>query len=146
MSRPREEEQTVSIEKPAHHLIAEVPCRYPRIGLTIGVDLGNVWSHYCTLDQDGGVVDRGRFRTTSKAINKAFKDLPPTRVSMEAGVHRSGLASNLRNLGFCEWQRAQGQNNLAVLRKELWGPFLAHYRRVIITVQLHQRRISVMAM
>jgi hypothetical protein len=36
--------------------------------MTIGIDLGNVWSHYCTLNQDGEVVDRGRFRTTPKAI------------------------------------------------------------------------------
>jgi hypothetical protein len=38
--------------------------------MTIGIDLGDVWSHYCTLNQDGEVVDRGRFRTTAKAIQK----------------------------------------------------------------------------
>ena len=38
--------------------------------MTIGIDLGDVWSHYCTLNQDGEVVDRGRFRTTPKAIEE----------------------------------------------------------------------------
>jgi hypothetical protein len=37
--------------------------------MTIGIDLGDVWSHYCTLNEDGEVVDRGRFRTTLKAIS-----------------------------------------------------------------------------
>jgi len=87
------------MKKPEHHLIAEVPCMDPRTGLTIGVDLGDVWSHYCTLNQDGGVVDRGRFRTTAKAIEKWFKDLPPTRVSMEAGVHSIWISEQLQQLG-----------------------------------------------
>jgi hypothetical protein len=29
--------------------------------MTIGIDLGDVWSHYCTLNEEGEVVDRGRF-------------------------------------------------------------------------------------
>ena len=44
------------------HLIAEVPLRSSKVGMTIGIDLGDVWSHYCTLNEDGEVVDRGRFR------------------------------------------------------------------------------------
>ena len=67
--------------------------------LTIGIDLGDVWSHYCTLNQDGEVVDRGRFRTTAKAIEKWFKDLPPTRVAMEAGVHSIWISEQLQELG-----------------------------------------------
>ena len=86
------------MKKPPHHLIAEVPCRHPRTGLTIGVDLGDVWSHYCTLNQDSEVVDRGRFRTTANAIEKWFKDLPPTRVAMEAGVHSIWISEQLEEL------------------------------------------------
>jgi transposase len=44
--------------------------------MTIGIDLGDVWSHYCTLNRDAEVVDRGRFRTTPKVIEKWFKDVP----------------------------------------------------------------------
>jgi hypothetical protein len=31
--------------------------------MTIGIELGDIWSDYCTLNQDGEVMDRGRFRT-----------------------------------------------------------------------------------
>ena len=44
-------------------------------------------SHHCTLNEDGEVVDRGRFRTSPKAIEKWFTDLPSARVAMEAGTH-----------------------------------------------------------
>jgi transposase len=81
------------------HLIAEVPRRQSRAEMTIGVDLGDIWSHYCTLNQEGEVVDRGRFRTTPKAIAKWFMDLPPTRVAMEAGVHSIWISEQLQELG-----------------------------------------------
>jgi hypothetical protein len=32
------------MKKPAQHLIAEVPCRQARVEMTIGIDLGDVWS------------------------------------------------------------------------------------------------------
>jgi transposase len=69
----------------AQHLIAEVPCRRSRVETTIGIDLGDVWSHYCTINQDGEVVDRGRFRTSPKAVEKWFTDLPPARVANGSG-------------------------------------------------------------
>jgi transposase len=72
------------MKKPMQNLIAEVPHRQAMTDLTIGVDLGDVWSHYCTLDQHGEVIDRGRFRTTAKGIEKWFKDLPSTRVASVA--------------------------------------------------------------
>jgi transposase len=87
------------MKKPAQHLIAEVPRRQARPELTIGIDLGDVWSHYCTLNQDGEVIDRGRFRTTAKGIGKWFTDLPPTRVAMEAGVHSIWISEQLHELG-----------------------------------------------
>jgi len=75
------------MKKMTHHLIAEVPCRRSSGGMTIGIDLGDVWRHYCTLNEDGDGVDRGRFRTTPKAIDKWFTDVPRARVAMEAGTH-----------------------------------------------------------
>jgi transposase len=87
------------MKKPAQHLIAEVPRRQSKVETTIGIDLGDVWSHYCTLNQDGEVVDRGRFRTTPKAIGKWFTDLPPIRIAMEAGVHSIWISEQLQELG-----------------------------------------------
>src|SRR5271156_985484 len=83
----------------SQHLIAEVPRRQPRVGITIGIDLGDVWSHYCKLNEEGEVVDRGRFRTTPKAIEKWFTGLPPARVAMEAGTHSIWISSQLQELG-----------------------------------------------
>jgi transposase len=54
----------------SQHLIAEVLRRQHRVEMTIGIDLGDVWSHYCTLNEDGEVLEQGRFRTTPKAIEK----------------------------------------------------------------------------
>jgi transposase len=64
------------MKKTKHHLIAEVPGRRSKAEVTIGIDLGDVWSHYCTLNEDGQVVDRGCFRTAPKAIDKWFTDVP----------------------------------------------------------------------
>src|SRR5271169_1410415 len=87
------------MKKRSQHLIAEVPRRQPRVERTIGIDLGDVWSHYCTLNEDGGVVDRGRFRTSPKAVEKWFTDLPPARVAMEAGTHSIWISEQLEELG-----------------------------------------------
>jgi transposase len=69
------------MKKPAPHLIAEAPRRQHKVEMTIGVDLGDVSSHYCTLNQEGAVVGRGRFRTTPKAIEKWFTDLSSARIA-----------------------------------------------------------------
>lgn len=51
-------------------LLEETVPRRSEVEVTIGIDLGDVWSHYYTLNKEGGVVNRGRFRTTTKAIEK----------------------------------------------------------------------------
>ena len=67
--------------------------------MTIGIDLGDVWSHNCTLNEDGEVVDRGRFRTTPARVDKWFTDLPRVRVAMEAGTHSIWISEQLQELG-----------------------------------------------
>jgi transposase len=62
------------MKKATEDLIAEVPGSISRIEMTIGIDLGDVWSHYCTLNEEGEVVDRGRFRTTPTAVERWFTD------------------------------------------------------------------------
>jgi transposase len=87
------------MKKSAQQLIAEVPRRHARVEITIGIDLGDVWSHYCIFNRDGEVVDRGRFRTTPKAIEKWFTDGPHARVAMEAGTHSIWISEQLQELG-----------------------------------------------
>ncbi len=67
--------------------------------MTIGIDLGDVWSHYCTLSEDGEVVGRGRFRTSPSGVEKWFTDLPPVRIAMEAGTHSIWISEQLQELG-----------------------------------------------
>ena len=87
------------MKKTRHHLIAEVRRSASKVKMTIGIDLGDVWSHYCTLNQDGEVVGRGRFRTTPAGVDKWFTDLPRIRVAMEAGTHSIWISEQLQELG-----------------------------------------------
>jgi transposase len=87
------------MKKHTQELIAEVPRGCFQVGMTIGIDLGDVWSHYCTLNEDGEVVDRGRFRTTPSGVEKWFTDLPQIRVAMEAGTHSIWVSEQLQELG-----------------------------------------------
>ena len=52
-----------------------------------------------TLNEDGEVVDRGRFRTTLSGVEKWFTDLPRARVAMETGTHSIWVGEQLRELG-----------------------------------------------
>ena len=87
------------MKKPSQHLIAEVPRSVAKVRMTIGIDLGDVWSHYCTLNEDGEVVDRGRFRTTPSGVEKWFSDVPRARVAMETGTHSIWVSEQLREMG-----------------------------------------------
>jgi hypothetical protein len=75
-------ERLLPMKKLAQHLIAEVSGRQSKVEMIIGIDLGDVWSHDCTLNEAGEVVDRGRFRTSPKGIEKWFTDVSPARVPL----------------------------------------------------------------
>lgn len=92
-------ERLLDMKKSAQHLIAEAPVRQTWVEMTIGIDLGDVWSHYCTLNNQGEVMDRGRFRTTPSSVEKWFTDLPKTRIAMEAGTHSIWISEQLQELG-----------------------------------------------
>src|SRR5271155_1239046 len=87
------------MKKPTQDLIAEVPRSNSRVEMTIGIDLGDVWSHYCTLNEEGEVVDRGRFRTTLAGVERWFTDLPQVRIAMEAGTHSIWVSQQLQEMG-----------------------------------------------
>jgi hypothetical protein len=87
------------MKRPVHYLIAEVPVKRSKIEVTIGMDLGDVWSHYCTLNEQGEVTDRGLFGTSPKGVEKWFTDVPPARVAMEAGTHSIWISEQLEELG-----------------------------------------------
>ena len=55
------------------YFISKSPRRSSKAGITIGVDLGDIWSHYCTINEVGEVIDRGRFRTNPSGVDKRFR-------------------------------------------------------------------------
>jgi transposase len=80
------------------YFISKSP-RSSKVGITIGIDLGDIWSHYCTLNQDGEVVDRGRFRTNPSGEDKRFRDMERARVAMETGTHSIWVSEQIQELG-----------------------------------------------
>jgi transposase len=55
--------------------------------LTVGVDLGDQWSHYCILGLQGETLSEGQLQTREAEVAEFFQALPPARVVMEVGTH-----------------------------------------------------------
>jgi hypothetical protein len=53
--------------------------KFRLLQLTIGIELGDVWSHYYTLNEEAEVVDRGRFRTARLRLAKHRVDEADSR-------------------------------------------------------------------
>ena len=55
--------------------------------LTVGVDLGDQWSHYCILGLEGETLAEGQLRTTQPDVTEFFQALNAARVVLEVGTH-----------------------------------------------------------
>jgi transposase len=66
--------------------------------VTVGIDLGDRFSHFCALDADGAVVSDGRVATTPSAIELFFKT-SRKRIAIEAGTHSPWMSRLLARLG-----------------------------------------------
>ena len=55
--------------------------------LTVGVDWGDQWSHYCILGWQGETLSEGQLQTREAEVAEFFQALPPARVVMEVGTH-----------------------------------------------------------
>jgi transposase len=55
--------------------------------LTVGVDLGDQWSHYCILGLEGETLAEGQLRTTQQNIAEFFQALNAARAVFEVGTH-----------------------------------------------------------
>lgn len=67
--------------------------------MTIGIDLGDRFSHYCALDADGSIVAEGRAATTPGTIEVHFKTALRKRIAIEAGMHSPWVSRLLKRLG-----------------------------------------------
>jgi transposase len=67
--------------------------------VTIGIDLGDRFSHYCTIDVAGTVVAEGRIATTAGSIELEFARVPGKTIAIEAGTHSAWISRLLTKLG-----------------------------------------------
>jgi transposase len=67
--------------------------------LTIGLDLGDRFSHFVALDADGAVSEEGRLRTTPDGLRGRFGTMPRTRIAIEAGAYSHWVSRLLTELG-----------------------------------------------
>lgn len=68
-------------------------------GNTIGVDLGDRTSHFCILDAEGEVIERGKLETEGTCFQHAFSLWSPSRVVMEVGTHSPWASHMVKSLG-----------------------------------------------
>jgi transposase len=67
--------------------------------LTVGVDLGDQWSHYCILGLEGETLAEGQLRTTQPDVAEFFRALNAARVAMEVGTHSAWVREVICSYG-----------------------------------------------
>jgi transposase len=67
--------------------------------LTVGVDLGDQWSHYCILGLSGETLREGQLRTRRQEVAEFFQDLARSRVVIEVGTHSAWVREVIAGLG-----------------------------------------------
>jgi transposase len=67
--------------------------------LTVGVDLGDQWSHYCILGLEGETLAEGQLRTTRQDVAEFFRALNAARVAMEVGTHSAWVREVICSYG-----------------------------------------------
>jgi transposase len=71
----------------------------PRYGLTMGLDLGDQGSHYCVLDEEGKVVERGEVVTEKQPLTVMLSRWKPILVVIEVGTHSPWVSRLVESLG-----------------------------------------------
>jgi transposase len=67
---------------------------------TVGLDLGDRYSHLCLIDlQSGEVIEEGRLRTSPEAFRRRFASERPLRIAVETGTHSPWVSRLLRECG-----------------------------------------------
>src|SRR5438309_7943071 len=67
--------------------------------LTVGVDLGDQWSHYCILGLEGETLGEGQVRTTPQEVAEFFQGLNAARVVLEVGTHSAWIRDAICSFG-----------------------------------------------
>jgi transposase len=67
--------------------------------LTIGLDLGDRYSHYCILNEAGEVIWESQLPTTPRGMEEVFRRIPRSRIALETGTHSPWVSRQLNQLG-----------------------------------------------
>ena len=67
--------------------------------VAIGVDLGDRFSRFACLDQNGERIGEGRIATTSPAMEKQFASIGSKVIAIETGTHSPWVSRLLERLG-----------------------------------------------
>ncbi len=70
-----------------------------RLPTTIGLDVGNLSSCYCVLDDAGQQVETGRVAMTREGVSAMLRRLLPSRFVVEAGGHSPWVSRLATDLG-----------------------------------------------
>ena len=82
----RRRSRLLLLQKSAQYFIDESRRRQAKVEITIGIDLGDVCIHYCTLNQDAEVVDRAGSGRPHRRSRSGFTNASGA-FAMEAGTH-----------------------------------------------------------
>ena len=67
--------------------------------ITVGLDLGDRYSHFCMLDSEGAIVEEGRLQTTAAGLKREFSILPHATIALEVCIHSPWVSRLLVELG-----------------------------------------------
>lgn len=67
--------------------------------VTVGLDLGDRYSHTCSISAEGELLDEGRVWTRAAALKSRFGGIERARFVLEAGTHSAWISRLLRDLG-----------------------------------------------
>ncbi|HEX4005624.1 MAG TPA: IS110 family transposase [Acidobacteriaceae bacterium] len=67
--------------------------------LTVGLDVGDRYSHYCLLNEESEVVEQGRIQSTASALRRHFEGQARLRIALECGTHSPWISRLLKALG-----------------------------------------------
>lgn len=67
--------------------------------ITVGLDLGDRYSRYCLLNEEGEVIEEGRIQSTETAFRRHFEGEPRQRIVLECGTHSPWVSRLLKTLG-----------------------------------------------
>jgi hypothetical protein len=63
---------------------------------TVGIDVSDRFSSFCTLDEQGEILEEGKVRTSPGAFTRHFSTLP-SRVVLEVEPTLAGRVNSCRN-------------------------------------------------